>query len=253
MPQGVIPGRAQSGMRKRKGVSLKVNQDGEFYHAEIGNESFYQIAERRAGHYRSGVMAHCIKLAREYGAASVAAQMRNRVVIDVGANVGEFSHFALDHEAKVYAVEPDPLAFAALKKNMKGCGVKCHRLALWKENTTVPLTLISETGDSTVLPVGADTTIPVKAVTLKRFMDVLKLDDVFLLKADCEGAEPEMLEGAGDALRRISYITIDCGPERYKHTTVDACAKILTEQGFEVNQLKQKRVILFCRQNGDII
>lgn len=234
---------------KMREPSLQWRQDGDLYHVEVGSEQICIVSRSRITNYRFGVTARNISLARQYGAVGVAPQMRGKSVIDVGANVGEFSMFAADFEAKVYAIEPDPLAFSALKKNMKGRGVKCHRLALWKENATVPLTLISETGDSTVLPVGADATIPVKAVTLKRFMDVLKLDDVFLLKADCEGAEPEMLEGAGDALRRIAYITIDCGPERYKQTTVGACTKILTAHGFEVNQLNQKRVVLFCRRD----
>ena len=226
---------------------LTFEPHGDLFRASIGSETFYQASERRCGHYRSGVMARCIRLAREYGAASIAPQMRGKVVIDVGANVGEFSHFALDYEAKVYAIEPDPLAFAALKKNMKGRGVKSHRLALWKENASLPLTLMTDSGDSNVLPIGAESTLMVKGVTLKRFMDVMKLDDVFLLKADCEGAEPEMLEGAGDALQRISYICIDCGPERYRQTTVDECTEILEHHGFEVSRLKQKRVVLFCK------
>lgn len=218
------------------------------YHVKVGAEEIYIASQTRIANYRFGIAKRNVALAKQYGAANLGPQMCGKVVIDVGANVGEFSRFAAAFEAKVHAIEPDPLAFAALKKNAKGRGIKCHRLALWKENATLPLTLMTNSADSNVLPIGAESTLQVKGVTLKRFMDVLKLDDVFLLKADCEGAEPEMLEGAGDALRRISYITIDCGPERYHRTTVDECAAILKRWGFEVNRLNQKRVVLFCKR-----
>ena len=54
------------------------------------------------------------------------------------------------------------------------------------------------------------------------------------IKADVEGAEPELLRGALKTLERTEYIGIDCGAERLGQFTDAECAAILRDAGFEV-------------------
>ena len=68
-------------------------------------------------------------------------------------------------------------------------------------------------------------------------MDEVELPPkIKLLKIEGEGAEPEILEGCRDILKRVEYISVDVGPERGVAQTSPKNDVItyLVENNFEV-------------------
>ena len=45
-------------------------------------------------------------------------------------------------------------------------------------------------------------------------LDNFNFKKIKLLKVEAEGAEPEVLLGTAKILKRIEFISVDCGPER---------------------------------------
>lgn len=227
---------------KEKPVSVR--RDGDLYRVKVGCEIIFAAAQSRIRNYRFGVYKRLLKLAKCYGVDDLACHFRGETIFDVGANVGEFALYAALHGANVSAFEPDPLAFAALARNSRLKAFSAHPIALWNANGAATLSLATESADSSLLLQGSHATVRVKTRRLDTVME--GVDRLYLLKADVEGAEPELLEGAGKALKRIAWISIDCGPERHGERTVDACTKLLKKR-FHIKQLEQKRCILLCK------
>ena len=123
------------------------------------------------------------------------------VVMDVGAHLGTFTRVALQRGARVVvAVEPNPVNIACLERTfareIAAQRVRLVKAAAWHS----PGSLTFEFGDSSQMGhVGADATdksVQVRAVTLDRLLDELKLDRVDFIKMDIEGAERHALAGA---------------------------------------------------------
>ena len=141
-------------------------------------------------------------------------------VLDVGAHAGEFSLLALSRGRAVYAVEPDPDALACLRRNLAGReSVTVIDALVWNAEDELTFSLAASNADSSVFG-SADTpevttgTIRRRATTLDRIAEDHGIDGLAFLKCDAEGAEPEVLEGGRELLRRTARIAIDTGPER---------------------------------------
>lgn len=67
---------------------------------------------------------------------------------------------------------------------------------------------------------------------------------VKVLKLEAEGAEPEVLEGLGDKLRLIEYISADLGPERgiKCEGTLVLVTNYLLERDFELINVLHSRI-----------
>jgi len=122
------------------------------------------------------------------------------VVIDVGANIGEVGMYY----ALVNGRDVDYHAFEPMNKERRCCelnnpGAKVYPQALWKENGTV--TFYQERGggdDSSLIePVHYDSAVEVETLTLESFCEQQGIDNIKVLKVEAEGAEPEVLMGAG--------------------------------------------------------
>jgi FkbM family methyltransferase len=127
------------------------------------------------------------------------------VVIDVGAHLGTFTRVALQRGARVVvAVEPNPVNTACLERTFANeivAGrVRLVKAAAWHSGGS----LTFEFGDSSQMGhVGAPADgalrgqgMQVRAVTLDRLVDELKLNRVDFIKMDIEGAERHALAGA---------------------------------------------------------
>jgi FkbM family methyltransferase len=143
------------------------------------------------------------------------------VVFDVGANVGRYSEAVLERMpgARLYAFEPSATAFSKLQASF-GQRVRTFRYALGAENGEQPLyadrpgselgSLIHRDLHRYGLAVGEQETVIVRRLdTLCAELDVERID---LLKIDAEGAELDVLRGAGDMLgTRIGVIEFEFG------------------------------------------
>jgi FkbM family methyltransferase len=118
------------------------------------------------------------------------------VILDIGANVGCAAiYFALRFpRATVHAIEPDPLNFALLRRNVAPFPrVTAHRLAIAATTGTVTLHSHAWQGiSSSLVPRPNARPVDVPAMTLDVFLREHHLPRIDLLKFDVEGAENDL-------------------------------------------------------------
>jgi len=135
----------------------------------------------------------------------------NDLVIDCGANVGDlffwFKYRNMD--INYLAFEPSIEEFRCLSKNI--FPHQAVNSALWFEEANIDFYLNSHEADSSVIkPKNYYDLVSVEAVPLERIIT----SEVKLLKLEAEGAEPEVIRGAGKKLELIEFISADLGFER---------------------------------------
>ena len=159
-----------------------------------------------------------------------------RTVIDIGANIGEFSYYADKKYAgrvKIIAFDPDPITKQCFENNLVGIDTTFNLVALSNKSGEEDFYLKTDSADSSLhKPSGASVKIKTKVVTLDSFFNNLELQQPVLLKMDAEGHEPEVLSGGIATLKHVNWISIDAGIERYGKSTSVEVARILIEQGF---------------------
>jgi FkbM family methyltransferase len=130
--------------------------------------------------------------------------------LDVGAHAGYFSLLASDRvgpAGRVYAVEPNPGTFAALRTHLSANrigNVHAVMCGLADRPGSIPLHAPPSRLDynATVLPRADWTRVDVPARTLDDCVREWGIDRIDLMKIDVEGAEPLVLAGGADCLRR---------------------------------------------------
>ena len=131
--------------------------------------------------------------------------------LDCGANVGDLKiWFDLNNiNVNYIGFEPSPTEFNLLKENVYPHLV--HNVGLWKETGELKFFVSSQGADSSLIePVSFEEIITVPVAKLEIFIG----SKVKMLKLEAEGAEPEILEGLGNKLNLIEYISADLGFER---------------------------------------
>ncbi|HNR77664.1 MAG TPA: FkbM family methyltransferase [Parvularculaceae bacterium] len=225
--------RALAGLRLggNADVRLEETADGVFVHVE--GEKIAVPSPLRWKLYRKGWRARLDQLAREYGVGRHVALGPESVVVDIGANAGEFAHVCARYGAEVFCFEPDPGVFDCLRRNAAALP-KAHLFddVIWKEEGEIDFALAPERADSSVFAEGPR--IKKRAITLERFARERSLTRIDLVKCDAEGAEPEVLEGIGAAFAIIRAVALDTGAERKGARTNVECAAILRRNGFDV-------------------
>lgn len=188
--------------------------------------------------YRRGWAARLDRLAAEFALMQAAPFAPDEAVIDMGANVGDFSAAALRAGARrVLALEGDPTVAACTRANLgahPAMTVDCA--ILWRAVETVTFYSAPGRADSSIfLPPGEGTvSFQAQATTLDIMAEKHGIGRVGLFKMDAEGAEPEVLQGAAAVLARTRMVAIDTGPERNGARTDAACIAILTKAGFRI-------------------
>lgn len=145
--------------------------------------------EKTKLHYRTDAgELHIIRTLGQYNGFDV----KGRVVLDVGANIGSFSRWALDHGAKhVHGYEPSPDTFEILKKNKVADMTITHAAILGDRKPTIPLYL-SHTmpADNTIRPRRGRQAVEVPA---RCFWDELSKNKPSAVKLDAEGVEYDIM------------------------------------------------------------
>ena len=154
-------------------------------------------------------------------------------IVDVGANIGYYTVLgaqAVGPAGKIYAFEPDPVAFGFLTKNVKTNGyanVIAEEKALSNKSEKIKLYLDEfNKGDHRIYQVGNRPAIDVVAVTLDGYLppDRRKVD---LIKIDTQGAEVVILQGMIETLKANPSVKM----------LVEFWPKGLSEFGFTAVQL----------------
>lgn len=149
--------------------------------------------------------------------ARFASRDERLVLIDVGANVGDWSHHALDlaarHEMKdrleLHAFEPVPATFQALEKRLQA-----HRMGA--AASAVPMAVSSSSGKAKMVIAGENAgrnsmhldhsngdgdIISVETITLEAYCKDQDIPMAHYIKCDAEGHDMEVLNGAKNLLQ----------------------------------------------------
>jgi FkbM family methyltransferase len=135
------------------------------------------------------------------------------VLFDVGANVGTWTSWAASVApgATIHCFEPHPVTHAELERATSGlANVHRHRVALGAEPGTATLYTAGDISPLASLhqrelsAFGIDhaTTTEVEVLTLDAFCAANGIAEIGFLKADVEGHERDLVEGAADLLAR---------------------------------------------------
>jgi FkbM family methyltransferase len=167
-------------------------------------------------------------------------------VVDVGANWGYFTLVAaslVGPGGRVLALEPHPRLHALLRENVLRnaiAQVTCLELAAsdvaGRTGVVAAPIDAGNSGLSRLASCGERADFecamePLDAVIARHALDV-----VDLVKIDVEGAEPRVLRGMADGLRRRRYrfVLLECHPQALEiaGTSIEACVAVLEESGY---------------------
>lgn len=150
---------------------------------------------------------------------------RDAVIFDVGAHLGQYAATILsvfEGRAQVHCFEPTPQTFAGLRMRFADDPrVHPYPFAVGSRDGTIMLHMnAARSGLASVFPdalqlngVAVTASAPVEIVRLDTFCLARGIDHIHFLKADVEGAELDVLRGAGRLLEeeRIDAIQFEFG------------------------------------------
>jgi len=227
-------------------VSNKIKKEQKGYSIHWpGKKSLYFFHEKQGVlAYNTGILKRAQSIANDYNLNEINFE-DNDIVIDCGANVGDFALYfdLIEKNIDYHGFEPSNLEFVALSKNILSHNL--NNQGLWKEEGQLQFFLSSQNADSSLIkPSHYDTKLSVDVTTLDKYINASNLDKIKLLKLEAEGAEPEILEGAKKVIKKIEYITADLGFERgvEESSTLPVVVNLLIPLGFELLAVNHTRV-----------
>lgn len=163
------------------------------------------------------------------------------IALDIGANIGAHTlHMAkfVGPEGKVISFEPTKFAFDKLQANIQdnpllAKRIEAYQIMLVDRNDASP-----EKELYSSWPLRDDKNCHVKhcgrmrstqgvnAVTLDRFSEANKIENIHLIKIDVDGAECSVIRGALGAIRRDKPVLI-----------MELCPYVLEERGSSIEEL----------------
>lgn len=158
------------------------------------------------------------------------------IVVDIGAHIGVFALECLKRGGRVICAEPEYNNFQLLKENTKEFQdrVTLHHLMVWGSHE--PLAL-RHAGHNT----GMHVTIPhPQGKSPSATLDELTKDveQVDLLKLDCEGAEFPILSAS--SLDKVSEVVCELHYHCYPNNR-EVIEQLLSERGFECQTVPNPR------------
>lgn len=169
-----------------------------------------------------------------------------RVVIDGGANVGDFARLArrvFGKEPEIHLFEPQPACQSVLESLAREPRVHLHAVALGAtdgEKLDLAIDPLGITTGAHVAPMsGRGDTVSVDVATLDAlFESRLGPEDRALLKMDLQGWELEALKGATKSLSKIEVVLIEVSlfAQAYE-PPISAVVGFLDAAGFELHDI----------------
>lgn len=174
-------------------------------------------------------------------------------IIDIGANVGYFSLYSANrfNSAIIHAFEPIPNNFNLLKKQIKinpKIRLKAHNYAVGKTNGTLALNYNENetytTSASISKNIHGNNQITVNSLSIERYCSKNNIENIDLLKLDCEGAEYSILYGISPKLiKRIDMICLETHTIDEKNGNKNCLIKYLRQKEFTVRTFNNSNLL----------
>jgi len=151
----------------------------------------------------------------------ILSDLKPKVIIDGGANIGKYSKVIHKHVpgCTIYSFEPVKDTFEKLKDNVKDCeGIFTINKGLYLDNCTKQINLFNSDTHSSIYDIKGlnykvENTTEIELISGDDFINEHKIDHIDLLKLDLEGAEYDALLGFEECLRKgiIKIIQFEYG------------------------------------------
>ena len=177
---------------------------------------------------------YCDHLLGKYACKDFVAIEQGDVVVDCGSFVGGFALGAARKASRVLAIEPTPISFDCLRRNVEGSIVEPFQLGLFDRPDTLTFYLHPNPTDNSMLAEPGQNSEPVTSdvITLDQLRDRAGVKVIDFLKVEAEGVELEILTHARpDTVRKIA---IDAGPERFGASPLLDIAVMLAARGYKL-------------------
>ena len=178
-----------------------------------------------------------------------------RVILDVGANVGDWTREALSSNPglTIHCFEAAPDNFAVLAGSELAERIVLNHVAVSDSDGEIELTLFGEHSplNSIVVPGSAADgvvarTIAIKAVALDTYLAAHDLTHVDYVKIDVEGAEARVIAGLSAALEagKVDAVQFEHGPfSIYDRTFLKDYFDLLQPLGFSLYKVSQPKML----------
>lgn len=199
------------------------------------------VEKRMRRFFAGGIAARRLKLTRRH-LVDLVPILAGDIVINVGANIGEVSVTLADWGASVLAIEPDPNVLPALRANAAGRPIEVMPVAAWHEDGPLQMYIDTAHADTSVFNPSPESMF-LEARRIDTLMSDRPVTRIRLIVGDAEGAEPEVLEGARETLKRTEYVSLAASAERCGERTLEACEAILKAANFDIVHREETK---FC-------
>jgi FkbM family methyltransferase len=157
-------------------------------------------------------------------------------VIDIGANVGNFSLLvstAFDVK-KLISIEPIPDIYNCLVLNTKNIkNITTINCAICDEIGSKNMSFDKEKGYLSRFTEDVEQSVIVDTLTLDNIIETFNISKVDLLKIDVEGFENLVLDGAKNNLKNIKYIMIEMNLKDNPNYTISSIFSKLYSSDFD--------------------
>lgn len=173
------------------------------------------------------------------------------IIVDVGSNIGVVTDYMRDKAKKLYAIEPSPEHFEALKKNKEfnnWDNVEIFNFAIDDHNGEEEFhqNPKNRTCNSLAMKFNGETTEKVKVKSMDTFFEENNIEEVDFMKFDVEGAEDVILRSEG--FKKVSQKIKAIEVEFHFQTWQDLVKYMVEELGFKARRYQSSAIIvLFTR------
>jgi len=171
-------------------------------------------------------------------------------IVDIGANIGVVTDYMRHKAKKLYAIEPSPEHFEALKKNKEfnnWDNVEIFNFAIDDHNGEEKFhqNPKNRTCNSLAMVFNDETTETVEVKSMDTFFEENGIEEVDFMKFDVEGAEDVILrsEGFKKVCEKIKNIEVE-----FHYPTWQKLVEYMVELGYKARRYQSSAVIvLFSR------
>jgi FkbM family methyltransferase len=186
----------------------------------------------------------------------------NSLIVDIGAFDGKTSlklskAFPL---CKIFAFEPNPEAYSIAANNCAGrANITLNNIAISDKNGSASLNVTSNKVSSslnTINKAEIDTTqkeefaVKSESSVETKTLDSFSFENILLLKIDTQGHEMNVLEGAKNTLKQISFILV----EMNNHSIYSGSSKYFDiDNWLRSNNFQLADIIVTYRKDGILV